>query len=362
MQKPGVPVADVLRTVRQQVAQLAKSVGEEQVPAIYDQSLGNFYFTQPVVAERIPDLSPTQREDRFWDDTKAAGNKEAFEAYLKSYPSGRYADLARANIVRLTTPVATAPPPVVVAPPQPAPPTSAPLQPTALRPGSTFRDCPECPEMVVIPAGRFPMGSTTGGSDERPVRTVTVPSFSIGKFEVTQREWQAIMGSNPSRIKGDTLPIEQVSWNDAQTFVQRLSARTGKRYRLPSEAEWEFAARAGSTADYSYGSDRSQLVQHGWFQENSGRQTRPVGQKLANAFGLHDVHGNVMEWVQDCWNDSYAGAPTDGSAWERGDCSRRVLRGGSWDSNLENARAASRLRGVDTNRYLDFGFRVARTD
>ncbi|MBM4231910.1 MAG: hypothetical protein FJ184_14470, partial [Gammaproteobacteria bacterium] len=126
MQKPGVPVADVLRNVREVVAQLAKSVGEEQVPAIYDQSLGRFYFTQPVVAERIPDLSPTQLEERFWDDTKAAGNKEAFEAYLKSYPSGRYADLARANIVRLTTPVATAPPPVVVAPPQPAPALSAP--------------------------------------------------------------------------------------------------------------------------------------------------------------------------------------------------------------------------------------------
>ncbi|MFM7412420.1 MAG: caspase domain-containing protein, partial [Planctomycetota bacterium] len=135
MQKPGVPVADVLRNVREVVAQLAKSVGEEQVPAIYDQSLGRFYFTQPVVAERTPDLSPTQLEARFWDDTKAAGNKEAFEAYLKEYPTGRYANLARANIVRLSTPVATAPPPVVVAPPQPAPSGhfAAPTTPEALR-------------------------------------------------------------------------------------------------------------------------------------------------------------------------------------------------------------------------------------
>jgi len=186
MQKPGVPVADVLRNVREVVAQLAKSVGEEQVPAIYDQSLGRFYFTQPVVAERIPDLSPAQLEARFWDDTKAAGNKEAFEAYLKEYPTGRYANLARANIVRLTTPVATAPSPVVVAPPQPAPAASAPPQPPALRSGSTFRDCPECPEMVVIPAGRFLMGSTTGQDDERPVRTVSIQDFSIGKIEVTQ--------------------------------------------------------------------------------------------------------------------------------------------------------------------------------
>jgi len=206
------------------------------------------------------------------------------------------------------------------------------------------------------------MGSTTGNSEERPIRTVTVPSFSIGKFEVTQREWQAIMGSNPSVFKGDTLPVANVSWNDAQIFVQRLSARTGKRYRLPSEAEWEYAARAGSTGDYSFGSDPSQLGQHGWFQENSGRQTRPVGEKLANAFGLHDVHGNVWEWVQDCYNDSYAGAPLDGSAWERGNCSRRLLRGGSWDDTVLYARASGRYWNGASIRYNYVGFRVARTD
>jgi len=249
-----------------------------------------------------------------------------------------------------------------VAPPQPAPAASAPPQPTALRSGSTFRDCPECPEMVVIPAGRFQMGSTTGRSDELPVRTVTVPSFSIGKFEVTQREWQAIMGSNPSAFKGDTLPVVNVSWNDAQIFVQRLSARTGKRYRLPSEAEWEYAARAGSNGDYSFGNDQSQLGQHAWFNGNSGRQTRPVGQKLANGFGLHDVHGNVWEWVQDCWNASYAGAPTDGSASERGDCSRRLLRGGCWGNDPESARAASRCRYDAAHQFFYIGFRVARAD
>jgi len=170
------------------------------------------------------------------------------------------------------------------------------------------------------------------------------------------------MGSNPSRFKGDTLPVENVSWNDAQTFVERLSARTGKRYRLPSEAECEYAARAGSTGDYSFGSDPSQLGQHAWFGGNSARQTRPVGQKLANAFGLHDVHGNVWEWVQDCYNDSYTGAPLDGSAWEQGNCSRRLLRGGSWNYNPGDARAASRNRFDATNRDISVGFRVARTD
>jgi len=126
--------------------------------------------------------------------------------------------------------------------------------------------------------------------------------------------------------------------------------------------EWEYAARAGSTGDYSFVSDRSQLGQHAWFNGNSGGQTRPVGEKLSNAFGLHDVHGNVWEWVQDCWNASYAGAPTDGSAWERGDCSRRLLRGGSWGSIPENARAAYRYRYVATGRDFNVGFRVARTD
>jgi len=170
------------------------------------------------------------------------------------------------------------------------------------------------------------------------------------------------MGSNPSYFKGDTLPVEQISWNAAQTFVQRLSTRTGKRYRLPSEAEWEYAARAGSIGDYSFGNDRIQLGQHAWFQENSGRQTRPVGQKLANAFGLHDVHGNVSEWVQDCWNDSYAEAPTDGSAWEQGNCSRRLLRGGSWLNDPEDARAAIRNWVDVSDRFIIIGFRVARTD
>ena len=170
----------------------------------------------------VPVITAEQREDKFWDDAKAIGNKEAYQGYLNSYPSGRYVDLARAILTRLS----------------PAPANNRP-------PGTTFKDCPDCPEMVVIPAGSFEMGGT--GSYEQPVHRVTLRSFSMGKTEVTQGQWRAVMGSNPSKFSncGDTCPVEQVSWEDAKEFVSRLNAKTGKTYRLPSEAEWEYACRAG---------------------------------------------------------------------------------------------------------------------
>jgi formylglycine-generating enzyme required for sulfatase activity len=184
----------------------------------------------------------------------------------------------------------------------------------------------------------------------------------MGRFEVTQRQWFAVMGTRPSHFPGDDRPVENVSWDDAQTFVARLSQRTGRRYRLPSEAEWEYAARAGSTTAYPFGSDASRLGTFAWFASNSGSSTQPVGRLQPNAFGLYDTLGNVWEWTEDCWNGSYAGAMTDGRAWTAGDCGRRVLRGGSWVNYPGGVRAASRLRGTTANRIIDGGFRVARTD
>jgi formylglycine-generating enzyme required for sulfatase activity len=164
----------------------------------------------------------------------------------------------------------------------------------------------------------------------------------------------------PSRFKGRTLPVEQVSWNDAQVFVRMLSQKTGKLYRIPSEAEWEYAARAVNQTDYSFGDDEGQLGRYAWFNANAGWQTRPVGEKLPNGFGLHDMHGNVWEWTQDCWKENYIGAPTDGSSWVNGDCSRRVLRGGAWLYGPQVLRSANRIWEpiVFRNSYL--GFRVAR--
>lgn len=187
-------------------------------------------------------------------------------------------------------------------------------------------------EMVYVQGGAFLMGSPeneTGRTvDEGPQRRVSVPGFYIGKYEVTQAQWRAVMGNNPSSFKGDNRPVENVSWNDAQEFCRKLSQMTGKTYRLPSEAEWEYAARAGTTGPYA-----GNLDAMGWYEKNSGGKTQPVGQKQANAWGLFDMHGNVWEWCEDFWHANYNGAPTDGSAWLSGGDSRyRVLRGGSWFS------------------------------
>jgi formylglycine-generating enzyme required for sulfatase activity len=230
----------------------------------------------------------------------------------------------------------------------------------------TFKDCGDCPEMVVIPAGSFLMGSKADpfasfppDPTEMPQHLVSVKAFSLGKFEVTQEQWFALMGNLPSRFKGRTLPVDQVSWDDAQAFVKKLSEKTGQQYRLPSEAEWEYACRAGGQAEYC-GGDRVDDV--GWYSTNSILSTRPVGGKQANAWGLHDMSGNVWEWTQDCWNDNYSGAPADGSAWITGSCSLRVVRGGSMFNISQNLRAAYRFRNAFAVQRVDLGLRVARTD
>ena len=216
--------------------------------------------------------------------------------------------------------------------------------------------------MVLIPAGSFVMGADKN-SDEKPHHPVTLRSFLIGKTEVTQGQWKAVMGNNPSRFSqcGDDCPVEQVSWDDAQDFIRKLNQKTGLAYRLPSEAEWEYAARAGSTTEWSHGNDESQLADFAWFSTNSG-STKAVGQKRPNSFGLYDMHGNVWEWVEDCWHDNYIGAPADGSTWTtacRGNT--RVLRGGSWGINPSILRSAIRDRYSPDYRVNFIGLRLART-
>ena len=223
-------------------------------------------------------------------------------------------------------------------------------------------------EMVRIEPGTFQMGSSQGDSDERPVHEVTIrQGFYLGKYEVTQAQWEAVMGSNPSRFRGcGDCPVESVSWEDAQAFIRKLNEMEGKnRYRLPSEAEWEYAARAGTTTRYSWGDEIGRNLANcdGCGSQWDNKKTAPVGSFPANAWGLHDMHGNVWEWVQDCWNGNYEGAPADGSAWERGDCSRRVLRGGSWKyvNGPGSLRAADRSRNTTGRRGYGSGFRIART-
>jgi formylglycine-generating enzyme required for sulfatase activity len=201
--------------------------------------------------------------------------------------------------------------------------------------------------------------------DEKPPHSVSIKSFAMGKTEVTQGQWKAVMGSNPSKFTecGDACPVEQVSWDDAQEYVKKLNAKTGKQYRLPSESEWEYAARGGANTKWSHGDSESALGDYGWYRANSENKTHAVGQKRVNPYGLLDMHGNVREWVEDCWHDDYGGAPDDGSAWITS-CStatRRVLRGGSQVSDPTGLRSAFRFKGAHDSRDSDYGFRIART-
>jgi formylglycine-generating enzyme required for sulfatase activity len=228
--------------------------------------------------------------------------------------------------------------------------------------GKVISDCPECPELVELPAGSFDMGANNGEANEKPAHHVSVKAFAIGKTEVTQAQWQALMVTNPSNFSGcgDACPVEQVSWDDVQTYIKKLNAKTGKQYRLPTEAEWEYACRAGSQQEYC-GSDIPDSV--AWNSANTGaffNTPFPVAKKKPNAFGLYDMSGNVWEWVEDNYHDNYIGAPADGSAW-LGGSSTRVLRGGSWGKIAKFSRATSRHGFVYNYRDYSYGFRLART-
>ena len=232
---------------------------------------------------------------------------------------------------------------------------SAPTSVSAYQVGETFRDCATCPEMVVLPAGKFMMGSPEGergrDDDEGPQSQVTIPEpFAVGKYEVTVGQYAEFVretkhktgncyfpeGSsweNPGFKQSNDHPVVCVSWDDASTYAYWLSAKTGHEYRLLTEAEWEYAARAGTTTLYHFG----RMILGNQANYNSNNEgTVAVGSFPANAFGLHDMHGNVWEWVEDCWHDDYTDAPTNGSAWLSGcsDVNKRVLRGGSGDTSL----------------------------
>jgi formylglycine-generating enzyme required for sulfatase activity len=284
-----------------------------------------------------------------------------------------------------------------------------------------FRDCPACPEMVVIPSGTFVMGAAPGEEEREgtppdnrgraePQRRVSIDyRFALAKHEVTRGQFAAFVHAtghsvargcvglgpdgrpaeldtrdwrNPGFEQADDHPVVCVSWNDAQAYVDWLKKITGKAYRLPSEAEWEYAARAGSlgvrywgdaredACRYANGSDETRLAQTKQARDpakvflckDGYAFTAPVGRFHANAFGLHDMLGNVWEWVADCWNATYRGAPVNGSVWGKGECALRVARGGAWVSEPRLARSAMRNRGTQVFRGDIIGFRVARGD
>ena len=412
LQAPGVEIRNALERVKDTVDDKARAAGHEQRPSLVNDLRGSFFFFGTTTAQVAPsaspvfELTPAQKEEKFWDDAKLAGNKEAFEAYLDSYPKGRYVNLAKANIARLT-----------IAAPQTVQTPTPVAQPGQDMLGKVFKDCADCPEMVVIPAGRFVMGAQPGEEEReklpdsfrnrsQPQREVSVSSFVMARNEVTVGQYRAFVTEtnrstsggcfvwtgtkfetdlskdwrSPGFTQTDSHPVACVSWEDATAYTQWLKQKTGKDYKLPTEAQWEYAARAGTTTSRFWGDDGNMSCTYAngadlkakadvpgastWTVANCDDRyayTAPVGFFRANAFGLHDMLGNVWEWTQDCWHENYVGAPNDSSAWTQGDCSRRVLRGGSWFSLPQFLRSASRSGYTTAGRNNVVGFRVART-
>lgn len=242
-------------------------------------------------------------------------------------------------------------------------------QPSAsLDPGELFRDCDNCPELVVVPPGDFVMGSNDT-SYEKPEHLISIRRpFAIGRREVTFAEWDPCADAGACKVRpedhgwgrGDR-PVINVSWEDAKVYVAWLSQKTGQKYRLPSEAEWEYAARAGTRTPFWWG--REAGAGHAQCDSCGSpikQQVLPAGSFRPNGFGLYDTSGNAAEWVEDCWNDSYRNAPKDASPWTSGDCRLRVLRGGSFLSKASDVRSSARFRYDVDVRYYANGFRVVR--
>jgi formylglycine-generating enzyme required for sulfatase activity len=240
-----------------------------------------------------------------------------------------------------------------------------------------FTDCVDCPRMVVIPAGEFTMGSPPSelGAETQHRVTIGTP-FAVSKFEITFEEWDACAGDGACRDywpddegwgRGNR-PVMNISWLDAKAYVDWLSRKTGKHYRLLSESEWEYAARAGTTTKFAVGETLSpSLANYNGSTDDAApseanrQQTVPVGSFAANSFGLHDMLGNVSEWVEDCWNENYTeNAPSDGGAWLEGKCNGRVVRGGSWEDSDAELRSAARTGGSQDDRFYTDGLRIAR--
>jgi formylglycine-generating enzyme required for sulfatase activity len=427
--KPGLHLGNLTFEVREEVSRLAKTRGHDQRPAYYDETLGGRIYLAgraPVVEPAAP-TGPGEAE-RAWGATKDTASPAVLEAFIRQFGDSYYANLARARLEELKkTQTAVVAPPVAPTPPvdtrpQPAvgvfPPAIKvdPLSPErerALKPKDTFKECDTCPEMVVVPAGSFMMGSPEGekgrSREESPQHMVTISKpYAVGKFHVTVDQFSAFVAEAGYRADGKcnaldrgtwqltagrswrdsgfpqtgSHPVVCISWKDAKAYVAWLSKKTGKSYRLLAEAEWEYAARAGNASRFLFGNNERELCRYGNGADEAAKgrvrrkdswniaacndgyaYTAPVGSFLPNAFGLFDMLGNAYQWLEDCWNSGYVGAPTDGSAWTSGTCDTRIVRGGSWSSKPDYLRPANRMGFTIASGTGDdyTGFRVART-
>jgi len=372
IETPGLRIEDVFKQVRRDVE---RASNRRQSPEEISKLTSDFYFANPFAPVR-PD-NRERIEAEAWALCRGAATVVPCEDYLSGWPQGQFVALARTKLRDMAKPA----------------PGPEPVRPGPVVAGN-FKDCADCPEMVVIPAGSFLMGSPPSelgrSSDEGPQRQVRVQSFALGKTEVTVAQYLACVQAGGCtapewqergskyhhqtgtddhyRKLGDALvagghPVVGVSHEDSVRYARWLSQKTGQRYKLPSEAEWEYAARAGGSARWGGQlNDENQLGQHAWLPANSNGRTQAVAGKLANPVGLFDMVGNVREWVQDCYDEkAYSGkAPNDGGAYEVAGCSALVLRGGSWGVNPQLSRAAYRNWSAPDDRYYVIGFRLAR--
>ncbi len=280
-------------------------------------------------------------ERTYWESIRVSTDPQDFKSYLEKYPNGQFATLARNRLQQLRAAKSS---------PSPGPATLGVSNLPRTRTNQAGI------EFVLIPAGSFMMGSN-GPAIERPMHQITINyEFHMGKYEVTQAQWQRVMGNNPSLYADcPKCPVEQVSWNDAQSFIEKLNQTAdGYVYRLPTEAEWEYACRARTTGDYA-----GTLRELAWYSENSGKKTHAVGGKQPNAWGLADMHGNVWEWCEDWYHQTYYGAPNDGGAVLSGEnLTDRTVRGGSWYDLPTYLRSASRASATPDYRGSWIGFRV----
>jgi formylglycine-generating enzyme required for sulfatase activity len=446
IETPGLEVNYLFRNVREAVLNATNS---RQEPVVYGALPSTEIYFRQGAEPAVAAVSPvgTDPAGRIWKATQNTMSVAVLEDFIRQFGDTPYASMARARLDELRREVASVASPVLPAPPAPRaklaaePPSTASLVPSepcgngrvsvsmpsrtaaplsegeecALRPGDVFKDCNRCPEMVVVPAGAFTMGSPESEKDrdkeESPQHEVTFTrQFAVGRFHVTVDQFAAFVAETgydtgskcqtfeggkleerqgrswraPGFVQRGSYPAVCLNWNDAKAYADWLARKTGKAYRLLTEAEWEYAARArtqpGTYPRYWFGNEEADLCRYGNIADQTAKRviagakvwtaapcsdayayTAPVGIFAANPFGLHDMLGNALQWTGDCSHDDYAGAPPDGSAWVSGDCRIRPARGGSWYNFPKNLRAAARIWANANYRLNYLGFRLART-
>ncbi|MCL2716828.1 MAG: SUMF1/EgtB/PvdO family nonheme iron enzyme [Alphaproteobacteria bacterium] len=422
---PGLDIRLSMGRVRDEVLAATR---HQQEPTTFNSLGGREFALLPgSTAPPPPKMSEPDAAERAWALSKDTTSIAILEEFLRQHGASIYANYARARIAELRKTQAAA----VTAPPSVTPPITPPCQSTkltsssaarapcplsaaeerGLKPKDVFRECPHCPEMVVVPPGSFTMGSpateTGRFTDEGPQHPVSIRQpFAVGKFHVTVdqfaafvretgydsgsscwgwiggdfREQNGFSWKSPGFAQAGTHPAVCLNWNDAHAYVAWMARQTGRAYRLLSESEFEYATRAGSSTAYFFGNKEAELCRYANGADKTEQSkvpgvvrgtglpcsdgyayTSPSGSFAPNGFRLYDMHGNVNSWAEDCYHDSYTGAPTDESAWTSGDCTRRVVRGGPWNGSARLLRSAFRFKYTTEirNRYL--GFRVART-